>query len=175
MIARALITEDMPLVHGPWIPPPIARGWIPPAAPQPVGRFDDKTGLWRLTELWEAMVAPGLKMVVIPGAESDGASIPWFVQSAFSPRYERKTFPAAFGHDLLYLSELFPRHYCDQWFRWQLLARGVSPVKADLYFAAVVSCGWRPWSRHTPAQIERGRELVILADAMAGEFVEVPA
>lgn len=164
MISRASITADMPLVHGPWIPPPIARGWIPPAAPQPVGRFHDLTGLWQLTEDWECWVGQNLKMRVRAGALSDGASIPTWIQSAFSPRYERETFPAAFGHDLLYLAELFPRHFCDQWFRWQLLARDVWPVKADLYFAAVAGFGWIPWRRHTPEQVAFGRALATLVE-----------
>ena len=125
----------------------------------PEGKFDDKTGLWELTHEFAAYLPTGM-LLVLPGFESDGASIPRFLWSIVGPRYSPDTFAAAFVHDALYASELLPRRQIDNAFRVVLRASGVSAVKSCAYWLAVRLCGGFVWKTHTLDSITAARGFV---------------
>jgi hypothetical protein len=125
--------------------------------PQPIGRFDGDTGQWVLTEPWECPLSHPRKLVVWPGATSDGASIPRFLWSAVGPRYHPKTFAAALAHDMLYVAELLPRDECDREFRRLLVLTGAGYQKSSLYYMAVRWFGWAVWLRHTRESVAAAR------------------
>ena len=130
--------------------------------PQPVGRFDDLTGLWTLTELWACDIGGGRTLYIAPGFESDGASIPRFLWRVAGPQYAPQTFPAALCHDALYAAELVERGDADNVFYQHLRLRGVNVVKALAYWRAVRAFGWVPWMRHDPAAVEQARLYAVI-------------
>ena len=142
---------------------------------QPTGRFDADTGLWAATETWCVDIGSGQHLVIHPGFLSDGASIPRALWSAVGPRYCATTFPAAYCHDALYVSQYVPRREADRIFWRHLLLLGVGRVKARAYYIAVAAFGWIPWRRKTPESIADARRIIHLypswptvADVMAG-------
>lgn len=132
---------------------------------QPVGYFDAESGQWLLAVAWICLLSGGKALLVHPMARSDGASIPRFLWSVFSPRYDARSFPAAFCHDMLYQSELLTRSQADAEFHRLLLAFGVSGIKARLYWLAVRGFGWAVWARHTPDSVAEARMFAELIPA----------
>ena len=111
-----------------------------------------------LQKPWEIKTRIGT-LQCIPGAKSDGASIPecfWWMPG-FAP-FEGDTLPGAFAHDQLYQAELFDRATADQILFDLLLANGVRKVRADVYYYMVRWFGWMPWTCHTQASIDRCRK-----------------
>lgn len=142
-------------------PPP--KGWRPAVLAKPEGVLDYETGLWELRHRVSQELLPGIVVHYEPGLTSDGASIPWFVQSAFSPRYDAYTFSQAFNHDIGYAARIFPRVVLDVIFRVQLYMATPSKmttVKAEAYSSAVMLCGWYPWIKHTPESVAAARALI---------------
>jgi hypothetical protein len=135
--------------------------------PQPVGAFNDATGLWSLLLPWRCPIGRGRTLCVAPGFESDGASIPRFLWSAVGPRFAADTFPAALCHDALYATELLPRPEADAIFRDHLRALGVSRIKRNAYYAAVRVAGWSVWNRHTVESVEAARVYVAIGRCRA--------
>ena len=132
-----------------------------PRPPQPVGHFDTSNNEnWIATESGNATITPTLILKWSPGSDSDGASIPKLLQGPFSPRFESATFAQAFVHDMLYAARLVPRKLADYIFFRQLLAGGVHIFKARIYYAAVYTCGWYVWNRHTPGSVMAMRSVV---------------
>jgi threonine/homoserine efflux transporter RhtA len=125
--------------------------------PQPIGQFEEVKGIWFLAEPWRCRLGDGRWLMVHPGAESDGASIPRALWPLVGPRYHATTFPAAFAHDMLYAAELVSRQQADNEFRALLVKFGVSAVKAKLYYWAVRRFGWCVWMRHTKDSIAAAR------------------
>ena len=128
-----------------------------PRPAQPIGYFDEQSGQWILAVAWVCELSDGRGLLVHPMARSDGASIPRFLWSVFSPRYDASSFPAAFCHDMLYQSELVTRSQADAEFHRLLGLFGVSPIKARLYWIAVRWFGGFVWARHTKASIAEAR------------------
>jgi hypothetical protein len=125
---------------------------------QPTGRFDGDSGEFVLTERWHCELS-GCILEIDPGFASDGASIPKWLQSGLSPRYEAATFPAALAHDALYLGELVNRKSADYEFYLLLKLLDVPAWKAKLYYRAVRLFGWWIWKKHRPEQIKEARKL----------------
>lgn len=129
---------------------------------QPVGSFDDSTGLWTLREPWRCDIGYGCTLVIAPGFESDGASIPRILWRVAGPQYAPKTFPAALAHDALYAARLVFRGDADNIFYAHLRLRGVCAIKALAYWRAVRIGGWFAWRRHRPAGIEHARQFAAI-------------
>lgn len=128
---------------------------------QPEGRFDNKTGLWLLLNPWKAMLSDGRTLVVDAGFLSDGASIPWILQPVVGPRFSATTFPAAFGHDSLYASELLPREQCDEQFRLWLIECGCWRMTARLYWMGVRLGGGAVWAKHKKDEVDQARHFYV--------------
>jgi hypothetical protein len=144
------------------------RDWRMPVPPQPIGRFSStRRNRWDATMGGAAQLTPGLRLVWMPEAWSDGASIPFLLQTGFSPRFESATFAQAWIHDLLYGGRFVTRAMADYIFYRQLLAGGVHPVKAKAYYWAVFGWGWTAWLRHTPESVSEARRFVRLELAEA--------
>jgi hypothetical protein len=138
---------------------------IPPFSlghpPQPRGAFaegDYKPGerVWINDEPFQVWLDADTLLQVLPGFESDGASVPRVFFPLCGP-YERHTFPAAFAHDALYLGELVSRHEADRAFYRLLRRGGAAKAKAAVMFSAVVAFGWAVWCRHSREQVEQAR------------------
>jgi hypothetical protein len=125
---------------------------------QPTGRFDSNSGEFVLTERWHCELS-GCILEIDAGFASDGASIPRWLQSGLSPRYEAATFPAALAHDALYLGELMSRKSADFEFYRLLKLLDVPTWKAEAYYWAVRIFGRWIWNRHTLEQVKATRKI----------------
>ena len=123
---------------------------------QPRGEFNAITGTWTLTERWLCPISHGRLLIVEPGFQSDGMSVPRFLWPLVGP-YEPKSFPAALCHDALYCSELVHRKIADLEFRRILLGFGMHPWIAEGCYKAVRALGWIVWRKHTPESIAAAR------------------
>ena len=106
------------------------------------------------------------EITALPGYPTDGASIPrWLWPLAGPPLRDQRTARAAVIHDLLYDTaglHALSRKAVDTLFARALLAAGVHPIKAALYYTGVRLGGWIGWRRaeRNPAQrAERARYL----------------
>jgi membrane protease subunit (stomatin/prohibitin family) len=125
--------------------------------PQPVVTFINERNV-RLVEQWQIATCAGI-LVCVPGAESDGASIPEVFWSlpGYNP-FEGDTLPAAFAHDQLYGGELCDRATADSVLYQLLRAGGVSWFRANTYWLAVRAFGGFTWSSHNPASVAENRK-----------------
>jgi hypothetical protein len=138
---------------------------------QPIGHFDEATGLWRLDRQWICRLATGnMILVVEPGMLSDGASIPFWIQPLVGPRYGAKTFASAFAHDCLYAAELVSRKQADDEFHRLLREFGAYRVTATAYYRAVRVFGGIVYRRHTLASVSEARRFCRLAHCVAPEI-----
>jgi hypothetical protein len=132
-----------------------------PMPEQPVGKFDGKTGKWTLTEAWAVRVnTNSLRVMILHGFKSDGASIPRWLWPVVGPRLAAKTFPAALLHDALYESKLFARWFADAEFYRLLVGFGAGRLKARLYWLAVRVFGGVFWKRISEQDVKATRHLV---------------
>ena len=127
------------------------------ALTQPIGRFSGG-GLWELVEQWECPLSDGSLLVVMPGFQSDGASIPRFLWPAVGPRFNPRTFAAAFCHDALYASKLRSRAFADNEFRRHLSMLSFRLERC--YWLAVRVFGRSAWRRHKEHSVERAKMYV---------------
>jgi len=135
---------------------------------QPIGHFDEATGLWRLDRQWICRLATGnMILVVEPGMLSDGASIPRWIQPLVGPRYGAKTFASAFAHDCLYAAELVSRKQADDEFHRLLRMFGAYRATAATYYRAVRLFGGVVWKKHTKASIAEARRYCRLSSGIA--------
>ena len=124
----------------------------------PIGKFDIETGDFVQTEdKWECELSTGHTLIVMKGARSDGASVPSILQTALSPRFDSKSFPAAYTHDQLYASRVIPRKTADLEFGRLLLMFGFGGGKAWLYRRCVRVFGWWAWRKHTKKSVAKVR------------------
>jgi hypothetical protein len=129
------------------------------ALSQPIGRFNHN-GMWELSHRWECKLSDGRTLVVQDGFESDGASIPRLLWPAVGPRFNPRTFVAAFAHDALYASKLTTRKFADDEFLHMLkLLRFRLPYA---YWLGVRVGGWAAWRGHKGFSVERARLYVSL-------------
>ena len=129
---------------------------------QPIGHFDEDSGQWVLSELWECRLSGGRTLMLRPGFVSDGASIPPFLWPVVGPRYAPRTFPAALCHDALYATEFLTRRECDDEFRRLLVLYGVGWRKSTAYWLAVRAFGWAVWLRHDPESVADARRFAVI-------------
>jgi hypothetical protein len=125
---------------------------------QPVGAFDETTGMWICRQDWHVDLSDGDRLHVRAGFQSDGASIPPILWPFVGPRYAAKTFPAALAHDALYAGELVSRSRADAEFYRLLRIMGVGRVKAGAYWSAVRAFGWAVWRRHSKGSVYLARK-----------------
>jgi hypothetical protein len=143
-----------------------------PCPPQPIGRFDDETGLWVNTEFYRYDYGDGRILESLCGFYSDGSSIPRPLWPIIGPRYSAKNFPQAWPHDLGYAAEIMPRKELDDIFYWHSRWRQ-NYVLASCCWWAVDRFGGIVWNRHTPESIAAARRLVRLVDR-AGNPLPLP-
>jgi hypothetical protein len=131
--------------------------------PQPIGLFDDASGLWKHWVPYVAQNSDGTWLAVRLGAPySDGASIPTRVlQALVGPRYGSTSFPPAFFHDMGYVAEIASRKVLDMWFYWHLRQRN-SRILSATYWAVVDRLGETAWKRHTPESVAEARKYIRL-------------
>lgn len=129
---------------------------------QPEGKFDISSGEWMLTHDWSCSLSGGDEVHIKAGFLSDGASIPRLLWPLVGPKYAPRTFPAAFVHDALYVSEIVPRARADREFFTLLRRCGVGWLKARPYYLAVRSFGWMVWLGHSKQSIDEARVYVTL-------------
>lgn len=92
-------------------------------------------------------------ITVLPGARTDGASIPRLLWTlAGAPLRDNRVTPAAIIHDQLYatcgLNGQLSRKSCDAIFYRALLAAGCPKHRACLYWSGVRTGGWLGWNRY---------------------------
>ena len=133
--------------------------------PQPIGAFCESTRRWVLFDDWRCDVGHGKALDVLAGASSDGASIPRLLWPLVGPQYAPDTFPAAFCHDMLYMSQWCKREYADRLFYEHLRLTGVGIWKAAAMYAAVRAFGGIMWRSHDWAEVEQARQLIRMVDA----------
>ena len=131
---------------------------------QPIGHFCEDSGLWLAYRPWKVDLGDLGTLLVLPGFESDGASIPRLLWSAVGPRYCASTFPAALCHDALYAANLLTRKQADKIFYCHLRMFGVGRMKAATYYRAVRWFGGGPW-RKDLSEILHWRQYVMLEEA----------
>ena len=129
---------------------------------QPIIRFVT-TREAELVEPWEIQTRAGL-LRVLPGARTDGASIPRIVDGLEGyHHFEGDTMPAVMAHDQLYAGELCDRKIADLVLYDLLIANGVSRFRAGVYLNAVSVGGERTWKFHTPETIIETRRFASLS------------
>lgn len=127
--------------------------------------------LWVHMDVFSYIDQSGVRFSVLPGAVTDGASIPRLLWSLIgSPMVDHRIFKAAAVHDQLYKSLgttyfepcRLTRAECDRVFYRALRAAGVSRTKAALYYLGVRVGGWAGWNRYArdPAEVERQSQLL---------------
>lgn len=126
--------------------------------PQPAIRFVSED-IAMLVLPWLMPMSIG-QLHVMPGATTDGASTGFASHISGYEHFRGDTFPAAFAHDQLYATELVDRETADGILRDLLIANGVSPERAEVYFAAVRMFGGDVWAKHTPESIAQARQFV---------------
>lgn len=84
----------------------------------------------------------------------DFASIPRMLRGVLNVN-GRSRRPAGI-HDWLYGSQELPREICDQIFKQALIAEGMKPWQAQVYYLGVRSGGWVPWGK----RLKRGGGLM---------------
>jgi hypothetical protein len=109
---------------------------------------------WEVGSPLSYITTAGHRITVLPGARTDGASVPrifWRLAPPFAGRY----IAAALIHDQLYKTRgamgLFDRAECDGVFHEAMRAAGVNPLLAGLMYAAVRIGGGR-FEDKDPAQ-----------------------
>lgn len=90
----------------------------------------------------------GTTITVLPGYETDLASIPWFYRWRFNP--EGPWWRAAIIHDILYGAEVFSRGSCDEVLRDAMRDDGIGWYYSNVFYLAVRTGGGLVWTRHTP-------------------------
>jgi hypothetical protein len=126
-------------------------------------------------------------IVVLPGARTDGASVPRLLWTLVgSPMRDSRVLRAAVVHDQLYCTfggaGALTRTQCDALFYRALRAAGVGWLKARAYYLGVRAGGWVGWRRYAQDPSSVARELQYLrigastqpADAARNPYQESP-
>ena len=89
----------------------------------------------------------GLEVIILPGLETDGASVPrafWWYAAPFAGKHA----PAALIHDGLYATHKISRETADNIFYEAMLDLGVRKSKAWAMFQSVRKFGSAPWTNN---------------------------
>lgn len=134
--------------------------------PQPVLRPVAGRGVYVFVERYAVKLPRNLGFLeVLPGFETDGASIPWLarpiVGEPFDPDFIA---PCAGVHDPLYVAQYFTRAVTDG-IMFDLMCANTtrSRRRAPVFWGAVRAGGWWVWHNHTPGSIKAARRLVRLS------------
>ncbi len=87
----------------------------------------------------------GPAWIVPQGFKTDFASVPGILRGLLDS--DNVVAPGALVHDWLYSSALVDRSRADDVFRAALLANGLSPWRARLYWLGVRAGGWIQWGK----------------------------
>lgn len=118
--------------------------------------------IWRVDEKISYVYNELIKITVLPGMTTDGASIPRLFWRLIGGPFTGKYVGAALIHDGLYASELLPREVADEIFYRAMLSLAVPRWKALIMFSAVRIGGRNVWRSHTEESIQAARETVIV-------------
>jgi hypothetical protein len=99
------------------------------------------------------------KIDVKGGWETDGASVPKFLQNIFAP-FADLTIEAAIVHDALYMAEALPRKKCDEIFLEIMELSGVPYWKRKLMYIAVRIGGGAVWKEHNKKAVNEAKKYV---------------
>lgn len=103
----------------------------------------EKEGEWALLAplIWE--LDNKQRLEVPKGFKTDLASIPRIFQNILS--VTGKSRRAAVGHDYLYRAHIGTRKEADEFLRLALIAEGMNPITAGIYWSGVRIGGWVAW------------------------------
>jgi len=104
------------------------------------------TDTYRLCEN-EAIKYKGKKYTMKAGVISDGASIPWFLQTLSTTRYHPKIIRGAFWHDDFYEKQYISKKLSDEIFRSIILEDGLEKQVAENVYHSVKDFGGPAWRR----------------------------
>ncbi|MCU7845304.1 MAG: DUF1353 domain-containing protein [Candidatus Thiodiazotropha sp. (ex Monitilora ramsayi)] len=116
--------------------------------------------LWRVDSEISYLYQELVRITVLPGMETDGASIPRLFWRLIGGPFTGRYVGAALIHDGLYASELLPREVADNIFKAAMLSLNVPAWKASIMFWAVRMGGGGVWKRHTKESIDKARQYV---------------
>lgn len=112
-----------------------------------------------------------IKVTVLPGATTDGASIPRFFWRVIGGPFSGRYTAAALIHDQLYatwgVNGQLNRKFADDLFKAAMLDSGVSRVKAATMHRAVRLMSGKFWDRHSGKDIHE--QLKFIEVEFAGE------
>ena len=103
----------------------------------------------------------GYAITVLPGARTDGASIPRFFWRVIGGPFSGRYIAAALIHDQLYKAQgagKFSRKAADQLFKRAMLASGVPGWKAEVMYSAVRMGG--EWALQDPFYLDKQRQYI---------------
>lgn len=118
--------------------------------------------IYALISDYSCTLPDGLELHIKRGFDYDGASIPQMFWSLVGSPFTGSHTRAAFVHDALYASELFPRKQCDEIFFKLLKFSGTNRIKRDLFYLMVSGFGWTTWQQHKPQEVAYYRKLITL-------------
>ena len=139
--------------------------------PQPVLQPIENTDNMQVVQTF-VVDLPVLKkrLTILPGFETDGASIPRLFWSCAGEPFSPHFVAAAVCHDALYAAELCTRDQADDTFLELLEIEGLSWFHRNLFWVAVrVAGSWAAWDDHTPKTIAAARNFCSLAIPPAEE------
>lgn len=100
---------------------------------------------WALTAPLRWLLDDGMTLTVPENFITDLASIPRVFQNVLS--VTGKSRRAAVLHDFLYCTKWFSRARSDNLLRLALIAEGMAPAEARIYWLGVRAGGWLPWMK----------------------------
>lgn len=117
---------------------------------QPVLMPNPETGRYLLAVTWgfgfiQSPSAEPLNVVVPPGFDYDGASIPRAAWSIIGSPFDPAFMAPALAHDRLYHTHKFDRPIADALLRELLIDNGVSRTRAAIIYRAVRMFGGAYW------------------------------
>lgn len=128
----------------------------------PARRWKDWGGInWTTGTVWNCHVCTyehEFHLTVQPGFQTDGGSIPRFLQDRVSPL--GKYLLAFLVHDVLYAGEFCDRATADWIFLELLEYLGASWIVRNACYLAVRAGGGFVWKKHTPESVADARRLI---------------
>jgi len=115
----------------------------------PVLEYSSDRAVARIARTYYVRTWP-VEVMILPGFEYDGASIPLLAQPVIGGPWDARRLPAATAHDWLYSSHAVPRWIADIVFLWLLIANGMTVWRAVVDWWAVARFGRPAWDSHGP-------------------------
>ena len=141
-----------------------------PPVPQPILQPIEGTDNMQVAETYQVFLPSLNKMLtILPGFQTDGASIPRIFWSCAGDPFSPDYVAAAVCHDALYCAQLVTRDQADNEFLELMGEDGLSWLHRNVFYYAVRWFGGIVWNEHTTDSIADARKYCSLADAPDGE------